>query len=233
MSDREMRTVNRFALTKLPWVCAHRNRMTGETILIVRGEDGYIPATDLIKNADTFNHRLGIDAFQATAMESGSMFGWDVPGCDPDKYRVEGLLPVTGSYTELEKPTESEPVEPPEHPTYDPAAPQSIADHVVTAFEGGSTGWIEKAKPQNSTAHLEQPWYSDPAYYIDGWSIEVVTNDDEPETYTLDRIKWETALGLMRIDHHEHWETLMAENADAITSDVLIQLALFGKLVYG
>ena len=232
MSDREMRTVNRFALTKLPWVCAHRNRMTGETILIVRGEDGYIPATDLIKNADTFNHRLGIDAFQATAMESGSMFGWDVPGCDPDGYREEGLRPITGSYTELEKAPEVEPVAPPEYPTYDPMAPQSIADHVVTAFEGGSS-WIEEGMTLNPTAHLDQPWYSDPKFYEGDWGIEIATNDDDPFTGTITEEKWTEALKRMQANHPKHWDDLMADNSDAITSDVLIQLALFGELVYG
>lgn len=103
MADREMRKVNRFALTQLPWVCAHRLESTGEVILIVRGEDGYIPAKGLVSNADDFNRLLGIDAFQAEAMQTGSMFGWETGGCDPNVYREKGLVPIAGSFTQLQK----------------------------------------------------------------------------------------------------------------------------------
>lgn len=99
---RELRKVNRMALTKLPWMCAHRSAVDGKTIVIIRGEDGYIPADDMISDPDKFNMRMGVDAYQAEAMSAGSMFGWHVEGCDPDGYK-EKLEPVTGSYTELQK----------------------------------------------------------------------------------------------------------------------------------
>ncbi len=101
--NRTLRKVNRSALTKLPWVCAHRLPTTGETILILRGEDGYIPTTGQVIDPDRFNQVLGINAYQAEAMQAGSIYGWGVPGCDPDGYREEGLTPVLGSFTQLER----------------------------------------------------------------------------------------------------------------------------------
>jgi len=103
IKTRELKQVNRHALTKLPWVCAHRLPASGEVILIIRGEDGYIPAGGHVFNADRFNQVLGINAYQAEAMQTGSMFGWGTPGCDPDSYREKGLTIVPGSFTELER----------------------------------------------------------------------------------------------------------------------------------
>ncbi len=156
-----------------------------------------------------------------------------VPGCDPDEYRNRGdLRPRTGSYTELEKAPEVKPVEPPEYPTYDPAAPQNIVDHIVTAFEGGSVSWMDKALPVSDTTKAK-PWYSDPKFYEGEWQIEITTNDDDPVTAYLNQEKWDNGLKLLYSRHPKHWDDMMTDNSDAITSDVLIQLALFGKLVYG
>lgn len=234
---RELRKVNRPAITKLPWICAHRNAVDGKTMIIIRGEDGYIPADDLVINPDKFNMVLGVDAFQAEGMLAGSMFGWGVPGCDPDSYRQEGLVPITGSYTQLEKrddPILPPPVVPPQYPTYDPMAAQNIADIVVTAFEGGSNHFIDGAIAITSTSDLtEKPWYSDPKFYDGDFKIEITTNDDDSEKHYFDREKYEKALRLMKTKHTRVWKDLINGDMDAETADVLIQYALFGEIVYG
>ena len=69
----------------------------GERIgIIKRGESGYY-LTDFDSKTTSkeiveecvaeFNKRLGVKPSQVEAMEIGSMFGWDVPGADPDKFK--------------------------------------------------------------------------------------------------------------------------------------------------
>ena len=72
-------------LAKLPPFCASRHRATGAPTLIKRGVAGYwLASPDL--DPDAFNARHGVTPAQAEAMEIGSMFGWDVPGADPDTW---------------------------------------------------------------------------------------------------------------------------------------------------
>ena len=68
----------------LPPVSAHRLPSTGETIIINRGESGYIPMPD--EDMQEFNKDRGVTPAQAEAMFVGSMFGWDNTGADPRTY---------------------------------------------------------------------------------------------------------------------------------------------------
>lgn len=70
-------------LNKLPEMCAARLPSTDEPILIKRGVPGYWPTRPDF-DVDGFNQRKGISAAQVEAMQIGSMFGWHVPGADPD-----------------------------------------------------------------------------------------------------------------------------------------------------
>lgn len=72
-------------LQKLPEQCAATNSVNGEPIIIKRGVSGYYRAPiNLIP--DEYNRRHNITAAQVEAMEIGSMFGWEVPGADPDNF---------------------------------------------------------------------------------------------------------------------------------------------------
>lgn len=58
---------------------------------VKNGESGYYPTTydeqdpEKAKNLVTLmNERLGVSALEADCMKTGSMFGWDVPGADPE-----------------------------------------------------------------------------------------------------------------------------------------------------
>jgi hypothetical protein len=84
------------AINKLPEFCYGVLPTTDEVILIKRGEKGYYPYLDgAVKGKDVakeLNNRIGVTPAQAEAMMVGSMFGWDVPGADPDMYDEEGML---------------------------------------------------------------------------------------------------------------------------------------------
>ncbi len=75
----------------LPETCFSVLPSTGELILIKRGGKGYYPSEWSLstreeneKLAVQMNEREGITAAQRMAMDAGSMFGWHVPGADPE-----------------------------------------------------------------------------------------------------------------------------------------------------
>jgi len=70
---------------------------TGETVVVKRGEKGYYPQEPHIalRDADEMNMLIGVTQGQAEAMLAGSMFGWDVPGANPDMYNDDGS-PIKG-----------------------------------------------------------------------------------------------------------------------------------------
>jgi hypothetical protein len=70
---------------------------TGELIIIKRGESGYYRTDFGTKNkeenielANYYNERCGITKLEENCMKAGSMFGWDVPGADPNNYDENG-----------------------------------------------------------------------------------------------------------------------------------------------
>lgn len=83
---------------KLPEYCYGVNLTSKTVIIIKRGESGYYKTNmapfatieEAQSIADEYNDRLGVTKDQASAMSVGSMFGWDVPGANPDNYDTEG-----------------------------------------------------------------------------------------------------------------------------------------------
>jgi hypothetical protein len=68
----------------LPPLCYVRHPTTGQTVTILRGEDGYRPL-NTVCSPECLNAKLSpppTDA-QINAMKHGSMFGWDTPGANP------------------------------------------------------------------------------------------------------------------------------------------------------
>lgn len=72
-------------LAKLPEFCFARLPSNDAPIIIEAGARGYRLAEGSIP--EKMNARLGVTPAQVEAMLAGSMFGWDVPGADPDFYR--------------------------------------------------------------------------------------------------------------------------------------------------
>ena len=90
-------------LEKLPPTCYAILLTNKELIRLEAGMKGFHPinqewveeekgrlSTD--EFADKENEKLGVTKGQRQAMETGSMYGWEVPGANPDIYDVNGKL---------------------------------------------------------------------------------------------------------------------------------------------
>lgn len=83
---------------KLPKYCYGVNLSEKKVIILKKNESGYYLAEwgpfntieEAKSIADKYNERLGVTKAQASAMSVGSMFGWDVPGANPDNYDADG-----------------------------------------------------------------------------------------------------------------------------------------------
>lgn len=58
----------------------------GVIVIFKRGVSGYFQ-TDLKGDFMEFNKVLGVSREEVEAMRAGSMFGWDVPGANPEFYK--------------------------------------------------------------------------------------------------------------------------------------------------
>ena len=83
----------------LPERCYSILTETGEPIILVKGEYGYyrsdvqcISKADAREFVNERNAALGVSRAQESAMQVGSMFGWDVPGADPAAYDHDGRI---------------------------------------------------------------------------------------------------------------------------------------------
>ena len=71
----------------LPDYCFAPDMMDENKIIIIKyGESGYYP-TEYTGNAMEYNEKIGVTREQVEAMKVGSMFGWDVPGVNPEFYK--------------------------------------------------------------------------------------------------------------------------------------------------
>lgn len=92
-------------LAKLPAKCYAILLTDNNLIIIKAGEKGYYKVGQkwpeqeckdrgitMDEFADFLNKEDGVTKGQREAMEAGSMFGWEVPGADPDLYTEDGVI---------------------------------------------------------------------------------------------------------------------------------------------
>lgn len=79
-------------LAKLPERGYAIHPVTRKIVLIERGESGYRAILSGLENllVAELNAKIGVSKGQAEAMLTGSMFGWHVPGANPEKYDEDG-----------------------------------------------------------------------------------------------------------------------------------------------
>ena len=72
------------ATHRLPPICYIRHPTSGETVTILRNEDGYRPAQTPC-SLECLNAKLSPPPTEAqvNAMKHGSLMGWATPGADP------------------------------------------------------------------------------------------------------------------------------------------------------
>lgn len=72
----------------VPEYCYSTNEVTGETIMIKRGEMGYnlLGWPHKTTPAEELNAEIGVTKAQEMAMKTGSMFGWHAPAADPKEW---------------------------------------------------------------------------------------------------------------------------------------------------
>ena len=122
-----------------------------------------------------------------------------------------------------------------------------IRSLLVGALEGGSNYWmrIENYKfPEGTTkddfktgkyAVKSSCGYWCIAYvlpFVENGGVVIADDEDEKE-YVLDLTKIQTGLQAMAVKAPRHFADFISENHDAETSDVFLQMCLFGELVYG
>lgn len=96
---------------------------------------------------------------------------------------------------------------------------------MVSAFEGGSNYWIEKAFAVNPS---EDFW--DEAAYNSG--IWVVRSEDQTHS-CLTPSMIQRGFQVMSEKYSRHMGDFLSNNDDATTADVWLQCCLFGDVVYG
>lgn len=124
---------------------------------------------------------------------------------------------------------------------------QRISDILVGAFEGGSNYWMASAtaitpiQKDSWKAEGEKLGIKDavaryqvvPFIQGNGLKIKEFTPTDKSRELVLNIESITKALELMSVKHSRHFSDIIEENDDAETSDVLVQLAVFGQIVYG
>ena len=135
---------------------------------------------------------------------------------------------------------------------------QRLLDLVITALDGGISYWA----PTYTTTFpdgfniADLTWLEDPedwevkenleqyenvrldyfAPLVEGGSINLEDAEDpdsNPKPITLQSLQAALAIMANDKDLSRHFADILSEDEDAITADVLFQIAAFGELVYG
>ena len=116
---------------------------------------------------------------------------------------------------------------------------QRISDLLCSALEGGSNYWYEireqieppkvtfRAMKGHSFPHLDFP-------LSEGGAL-MISDLEKPrrKPIRLDLAAMQKGLKIMAEKNGRHFGDFLAENDDATTADVFLQLCVFGDVVYG
>jgi len=125
---------------------------------------------------------------------------------------------------------------------------ERVSDLLCCAFEGGSNYWygeadiskypdgfesVEELQGARKKAGLEYYHWVQIIPCMEGGEITFGDLETENAVYTLNREAIERGLQLMLANHPKHYADWLAENDDAITGDVFLQLCVLGDVIYG
>lgn len=122
---------------------------------------------------------------------------------------------------------------------------EMVGNLLTNAFEGGSGYWAPEARvvadsvkkltfgtDQNGDNYHRRIV----RYPLSGGKALVMEDcgeGEKPVWRTLDMAAIQRGLDLMARDYPKHFSNIIAENDDAETADVFLQLALLGEIKYG
>jgi hypothetical protein len=121
-----------------------------------------------------------------------------------------------------------------------PITAQRVRDQIVAAFTGGSNCWLFTAKLLRAdNKPTVTPWFSDAKVFERRFAIEL--GYDDPAGWEgqgqgrarITHVDVRRALRIMRREYPKRFANVMNGTGDGDTADLFIQLALFGKAVYG
>jgi hypothetical protein len=126
---------------------------------------------------------------------------------------------------------------------------EDLWDLIVTAFEGGSNYWIGTVNMSVETRKLHSlfasefsntitswRWYHQVPFVLagtSGYKGHELEMDTPAGKYYLTITKLFEGLETMHEESPRHYKDFIEENWDAITADVFLQYALFGKVIFG
>ena len=115
-----------------------------------------------------------------------------------------------------------------------------VADLLCCAFEGGVGYWCQIdnfRKPRKPVPHLDLGGqifrHIDYPLCEGGAVVCRDTEDEDRPLMVLDFAAVKRGLALMPKVAPRHWADFLAENDDATTGDVFVQICLLGAIVYG
>lgn len=112
---------------------------------------------------------------------------------------------------------------------------QLIDDMVCTALEGGSTYWMAAAKPKDGDFRGCEYAHAVP---MAGGTLLIShegINKGDPDKMVsrLTQHNLKDGMQLLADQCPKHFSNILEENWDADTADALVQLAVFGEVVFG
>lgn len=100
---------------------------------------------------------------------------------------------------------------------------QRVVDLFISACEGGSNYWCRELTPKGK--------HRDPyEAMLGGFAVIEMENGKK---HTVSRESIQKALGAFPSKYPRHFADWIAENDDAETADVFLQLCVFGDAIYG
>lgn len=117
---------------------------------------------------------------------------------------------------------------------------ERLAEVLCSAYEGGSNYWAKQEDGKDSPYRFAETPIAlggipvAPLELIPGFVVTITDREaDPPKRHRLTEAKLRRGLQVMAEKYPKHFADVMTEEGDADTGDVLLQCALFGKLVYG
>lgn len=124
-----------------------------------------------------------------------------------------------------------------------------VANAMVSVVEGGYSPWfgrLDEDQTDETSVRLRAEliaagkiWWCEGVYYDQGGKLVLCYDrpEDDEGTFegkmTVGQAEFKAGFAKMAKEAPRHFGDFVAENGDAITDDVFVQMVLFGDIIYG